>query len=90
LTLALRLYRAVVSPVLAAIFAPMGFGCRYTPTCSEYALEAVRRHGAARGAWLAARRVCRCQPWGGCGHDPVPSSAGLPDVDALTSCRHGS
>jgi hypothetical protein len=90
LTLALRLYRAVVSPVLAAIFAPMGFGCRYTPTCSEYALEAVRRHGAARGAWLAARRVCRCQPWGGCGHDPVPSSAGLPSVGALTSRRHGS
>lgn len=75
LTLALRAYRAVISPVLTAVFGPMGLGCRYTPTCSEYALQAVRLHGATRGSWLAARRVCRCHPWGGHGHDPVPLNA---------------
>lgn len=47
-------------------------GCRYLPTCSEYAVEAVDTHGAARGAWLTLRRICRCTPWGGHGFDPVP------------------
>ncbi len=46
--------------------------CRYFPTCSEYALEAVERHGAARGSWLAARRLGRCHPFGSFGFDPVP------------------
>ncbi len=46
--------------------------CRYQPTCSEYALEALQAHGAVRGTWLATRRICRCHPWGGTGHDPVP------------------
>ena len=46
--------------------------CRYVPTCSQYAREAVKTHGAARGSWLATRRLCRCHPWGGQGHDPVP------------------
>ena len=46
--------------------------CRFDPTCSTYALEALERHGAARGSWLAARRVGRCHPWGGLGWDPVP------------------
>ena len=72
LTLALRFYRAVASPALVALFGPMGFGCRYTPTCSQYAMEAVRVHGAVRGACLAGGRLCRCHPWGGCGPDPVP------------------
>lgn len=67
----LRLYRATISPLLAALTGP-GAGCRFEPTCSIYALEAVRRHGAGRGAWLALRRLARCHPWGGCGHDPVP------------------
>ena len=49
--------------------------CRYWPTCSAYALEAVAVHGAARGSWLAARRIGRCHPWGGHGVDPVPPSA---------------
>jgi uncharacterized protein len=46
--------------------------CRYSPSCSQYAIEAVRRHGAIKGGWLALWRLLRCQPWGGHGHDPVP------------------
>ncbi|MEZ5181105.1 MAG: membrane protein insertion efficiency factor YidD [Acidimicrobiales bacterium] len=48
--------------------------CRFTPTCSSYALEAIERHGAARGSWLAVRRLGRCHPWGGHGWDPVPEA----------------
>ena len=63
-------YRYLISPVLHMI-AP-GSGCRFTPTCSEYALESLRRHGALRGSLLALRRLMRCHPWGGHGYDPVP------------------
>jgi putative membrane protein insertion efficiency factor len=51
--------------------------CRYLPSCSEYAAIAVDRHGAARGGWLAVRRLCRCHPWGGYGADPVPERPGV-------------
>jgi uncharacterized protein len=68
-----RLYQWVLSPAKAALFGPLG-RCRYTPTCSQYAVEAVRGHGALGGSWLAAKRVCRCHPWGGCGDDPVPEA----------------
>ena len=64
-------YRWVLSPAKNALLGPGGC-CRYLPTCSEYAVEAVRRHGAFRGGSLAARRICRCHPWGGAGFDPVP------------------
>jgi putative membrane protein insertion efficiency factor len=50
----------------------IGRTCRFAPSCSEYAQEAIATHGAARGSWLALKRVCRCHPWGGSGYDPVP------------------
>ena len=65
LALPVRAYRVVGSPWV-------GHNCRYQPTCSAYALEALERHGAARGAWLAAKRIGRCHPWGASGYDPVP------------------
>ena len=57
----------------------LGRQCRFLPTCSEYAREAVARHGALAGAWLAVRRIGRCHPWGGSGYDPVPKP-NLPDT----------
>ena len=61
-----RLYRALT--------AHRPSPCRYDPTCSTYALEALEQHGALRGSWLTARRLSRCHPWGGHGWDPVPAS----------------
>jgi putative membrane protein insertion efficiency factor len=46
--------------------------CRYAPSCSQYAIEALAKHGAIKGGWLATKRLLRCHPWGGHGHDPVP------------------
>jgi len=71
LVLCVRLYRWVVSPAKTLLFGPLG-RCRFTPSCSAYALEALRRHGALAGSWLALKRIGRCHPWGGCGDDPVP------------------
>jgi putative membrane protein insertion efficiency factor len=59
------LYRMLLSPVL-------GPHCRFEPSCSAYAMEAVKRYGAGRGSLLALWRIGRCHPWGGCGYDPVP------------------
>lgn len=63
--LPVRFYRLAISPMI-------GSNCRYQPTCSAYALEALKTHGALRGGWLAARRIARCHPLGGSGYDPVP------------------
>jgi hypothetical protein len=70
----LRGYQWLISPCLRALFGPSGY-CRFTPSCSQYAIEALQIHGVFRGGTLAARRLCRCHPWGGCGHDPVPDAA---------------
>lgn len=66
-----RLLRAGIV-LYQRLFAWRPSPCRYVPSCSTYALEAVELHGAARGSWLAVRRISRCHPWGGHGHDPVP------------------
>src|SRR5947207_11119008 len=67
----IRTYQSSLSPLLALVSGP-GSGCRFEPTCSAYFLEAVETHGFWRGIWLGSKRIARCQPWGGCGHDPVP------------------
>ncbi len=58
-------YRSCISPLTPP-------ACRYTPTCSQYAQEAIRKYGPFRGGWLALKRILRCHPWGGSGYDPVP------------------
>jgi uncharacterized protein len=65
LQVAVRLYQLLVSPLLPP-------SCRFLPSCSEYAAEAIQRHGALRGVGLALYRLARCHPWGGSGYDPVP------------------
>jgi putative membrane protein insertion efficiency factor len=70
LILAIHAYRWTISPAQTVLFGPTG-GCRFTPTCSQYAMDAIRAQGAMAGGWLAAKRICRCHPWGRCGHDPV-------------------
>lgn len=63
----LRLYRALISPLYGQV-------CRYHPSCSAYALDAVSEHGSMRGSWLAVKRLGRCHPWAAGGYDPVPSA----------------
>ncbi|MCH5308099.1 MAG: membrane protein insertion efficiency factor YidD [Prevotella sp.] len=65
LLLPIRFYQIAISPLL-------GPSCRFTPTCSEYARQALIKHGPFKGLWLASRRLLRCHPWGGSGYDPVP------------------
>ena len=62
-----RLYQLTLSPLV-------GFHCRYQPTCSAYATEAIETHGALCGVWLTLKRLLRCHPWGGSGYDPVPAT----------------
>ncbi len=61
----IRFYQLCISPML-------GKNCRFTPTCSQYALEAIRKYGPFKGLWMAVKRIGRCHPWGGSGYDPVP------------------
>jgi putative membrane protein insertion efficiency factor len=68
----IRLYQVLISPLL-------GSNCRFEPSCSAYAEEALREHGAFRGSWLTLRRIGRCHPWGGTGYDPVPPAEGQDD-----------
>ena len=86
LRLAILAYQWTLSPLLGA-------NCRYDPTCSHYALEALERHGPVTGGWLALRRIARCHPWGGAGYDPVPESSGAPklgDADSAGSSPLGA
>lgn len=77
----IMVYRYAISPLL-------GPHCRYRPSCSAYALEALTQHGALRGSGFAIRRICRCHPWGGSGYDPVPPRcevvAGTPALPSST------
>ena len=61
----IKLYQILLSPLL-------GQSCRYHPTCSQYAVEAIEKYGPIKGIWLGVKRIARCHPWGGSGHDPVP------------------
>ena len=63
--LLIKVYKYMISPMFPS-------ACRYTPTCSSYALEAFQKHGPIKGLWLTTKRVLSCHPWGGHGHDPVP------------------
>jgi uncharacterized protein len=61
----IRIYQLSISPIL-------GQNCRYTPTCSQYSIEAINKYGPFKGGWLALKRIFSCHPWGGHGHDPIP------------------
>ena len=65
LILFIRIYQVTLSPFI-------GRNCRYTPTCSNYGIEAIRKYGAIKGGWLTFKRILSCNPWGGSGYDPVP------------------
>ena len=77
-----RIYQWTLSPLLAAAIGPSG-RCRFQPSCSEYAAQAVRLHGVFRGSWLAVKRLARCHPWGAFGEDPPPPRR------AGCCCHHG-
>ena len=74
----LRAYRTLISPLYGQV-------CRYHPSCSAYALEAVQRHGALRGSWLAVRRLGRCHPWAAGGYDPVPGRTSVPSTSRASA-----
>ncbi len=78
----IQAYRYGLSPLLPP-------RCRYAPTCSEYALAAVREHGAVRGSWIALKRIARCHPWGGAGYDPVPGCGHAPASSRPTPRTRG-
>jgi putative membrane protein insertion efficiency factor len=65
LIIPIKIYQYAISPMLGA-------SCRYTPTCSTYAIQALKKHGPLKGTYLAIKRILKCNPWGGHGHDPVP------------------
>ncbi|WP_116788952.1 membrane protein insertion efficiency factor YidD [Flavobacterium psychrotrophum] len=66
--LLVRFYQVALSPFLPSV-------CRYTPTCSQYTIEALKTHGLFKGGWLSAKRIVSCNPWGGKGYDPVPGKS---------------
>jgi putative membrane protein insertion efficiency factor len=76
----IQLYKWTLSPLI-------GRDCRYFPTCSSYAAEAIRKHGAWAGSWMGGARLCRCHPWGGSGWDPAPERK--PDAPWYAPWRYG-
>ena len=81
----IRIYQCTLSPFLRLLCGPNS-GCRFMPTCSAYFLEAVETYGILYGSWLGLKRLARCQPWGGCGYDPVPSGKNRTSrIDSLES-----
>ncbi len=76
----IRIYQYGISPILPGT-------CRYQPTCSAYAIEAINRHGALKGLWLGVKRIFRCHPWGGSGYDPVPDEDGSHSCDCASKHR---
>ena len=81
LLVVLRAYQLLFSPML-------GQNCRFYPTCSNYSLDAIRVHGAARGSWLAVKRVCRCHPWNEGGVDLVPPAPERSSSTTACGCNH--
>jgi len=77
----IRFYQRILNPMLKFTAGPAA-GCRFSPSCSNYFLQAVETHGPFRGSWLGICRIFRCHPWGGSGYDPVP-----PGTDA---CKHST
>ena len=65
LIIPIKSYQIIISPLL-------GPSCRFTPTCSQYAVEAIQKYGPFKGSWLSFKRILKCNPWGGSGYDPVP------------------
>ena len=65
LIIPIKIYQTIISPLL-------GPSCRFTPTCSQYAVEAIQKYGPFKGSWLSFKRILKCHPWGGSGYDPVP------------------
>jgi putative membrane protein insertion efficiency factor len=82
----IRFYQLTISPLLSVLGGPDS-GCRFEPTCSRYFLEAVETHGIISGGWLGLKRLARCQPWGGCGHDPVPKEICARNVAKSLLCE---
>ena len=75
----INIYRWFLSPLL-------GSNCRYYPSCSQYAHDAIRTHGVTRGSWLAAKRIGRCHPWAEGGHDPIPGDEEKALLEAKDNC----
>jgi len=82
--LLIRLYQWVLRPMLKFAAGPAA-GCRFSPSCSNYFLQAVETRGPLRGSWLGICRIFRCHPWGGSGYDPVPPAGG---TKSACGCRH--
>jgi len=90
--LSIRSYQLFLRPILHALGGPNS-GCRFSPSCSHYFLEAVEKHGSLKGSYLGICRIFRCHPWGGCGYDPVPEprqSAANHSAPAQSTSSHES